>query len=450
MPKPESDITQIDKELDAILSSDDALKTALQSDDPIVKTAARLTNNRHPTLSATARQNILASVLDATPTTTTPPNVIKGNFVGWLGRVAAIFIITIMVGLAAQPASANSLPGDALYPVKLGFETLELAFADSPTARVQTHLNHANERLREVQQLDPESDLRDDTLHSAITSFNLVATIASDNAIFQSNSSLLEEAKSTLSNFEQALSNNQIPSDLFTDVQLSLTSIRALLPANSTDIIEVTPDVSSEANVIEQTPEVTTEVITAEVTEEPTLEVITAEITEEPPIIIPLDQVTYYVHEIGRVNVRSGAGTNFEIIGVANQNTPVTVLSQSSEGDWLEVRLPNGLEGWVFSQLLDNTPGRSNAGNANSNSSDNANENSNGNANGGTNGNANGNNNGNNNNNSSNANGGNNGNANGNNNSNANGNSESNANGNSNNNANGGGNGNANGNNNSN
>ena len=189
--------------------------------------------------------------------------------------------------------------------------------------------------------------------------------------------------------------------------------------------------------------------ITAEVTEEPTLEVITAEITEEPPTIIPLDQTTYYVHEIGRINVRSGAGTNFEIIGVANQNTPVTVLSQSSEGDWLEVRLPNGLEGWVFSQLLDNTPGRSNAGNANSNSSDNANENSNGNANGGTNGNANGNNNGNNNNNSSNANGGNNGNANGNN-SNANGNSESNANGNSNNNANGGGSGNANGNNNSN
>src|SRR5690606_20729520 len=96
-----------------------------------------------------------------------------------------------------------------------------------------------------------------------------------------------------------------------------------------------------------------TEILIVEASEEAT-------VTEEGSDLIPLEPTTMYIHPDGRINVRSGAGINFDIVGTANQNTPVTVLAQNGAGDWLQIRLPNGLQGWVLGDLLDSTPGRSN------------------------------------------------------------------------------------------
>lgn len=376
MTEPASDLIQLNQKLDAIVSSDDALQNALQSNDSILRAAARLTKNRHPVLSATARQSIWSNMLNAKPKIAAPKNIINANFVAWMGRIAAVFVIVVMASVVAQPVSADSLPGDALYPVKLGFENLQLAFANSPSTQVQVHLNHADERLREVRQLVPESALIEDTINSAINSLTRATTIASANAIFERDSHITEQAITVLTALEQTLQTNQVSDEFVAQAQNSLNPIAMTLPVDTMDNGEIAPEITPAS---------------IEVTAEATIEVIVVEVTQEPQEIIPPVQTTYYIHAESRVNVRSGAGTNFDIVGIATQNTPVTVISQNEAGDWIEVRLPNGVQGWIFNELLDNAPGQSSAsGTANTNNTNNS-HNANGNASGNANGNANGN-----------------------------------------------------------
>ncbi len=55
------------------------------------------------------------------------------------------------------------------------------------------------------------------------------------------------------------------------------------------------------------------------------------------------------------INVRQGPGTGYPVVGKADRGDsscePMTELSQS--GDWYQVRLPNGLTGWVADWLVD-------------------------------------------------------------------------------------------------
>ncbi len=406
MTQPVNDMIQFNRKLDAIVSSDEALQSALQSNDPILRAAARLTNNRHPAMSLLARQSISINILSTIKKKSgTPSNLISIKFMAWAGRLAAVFVIAIMASLVAQPVSADSLPGDALYPVKIGFENLQLIFATSPSARVQAHLNHADERLREIQQLTPESALIQDTLNSAINSLNRATTIASDNAVFEQDSRFTEQAITVLMTLEQSLETNQISDEYVVQVQSDLNPIILNLPIGTISNVEDEPEIMSAG--IENTPEVPQPVI------ESSVDVTGAE-TEQGDTT---EEETRYVYAEARVNVRGGAGINFDIVGVATHNMPVTVIGQNEAGDWIEVRLANGTLGWIFNELLADAPNETvGSGNSNvdeprdtNNSSGNANSNSNGNGN--SNGNANGNSNGNSN-----------GNANGNRNSNANGN----------------------------
>jgi uncharacterized protein YraI len=54
-------------------------------------------------------------------------------------------------------------------------------------------------------------------------------------------------------------------------------------------------------------------------------------------------------------NVRRGPGTSYAVITVGASGTELTVLGQNSEGDWLQVALPNGTTGWVSRALTDFT-----------------------------------------------------------------------------------------------
>ncbi|MBI1280544.1 MAG: SH3 domain-containing protein [Anaerolineaceae bacterium] len=47
------------------------------------------------------------------------------------------------------------------------------------------------------------------------------------------------------------------------------------------------------------------------------------------------------------VNVRSGAGKNFDVVGSLPANTPTTAFGRNSDGTWLQIQ-----EGWVFSDLV--------------------------------------------------------------------------------------------------
>ena len=66
--------------------------------------------------------------------------------------MAAITVILLLgtLGVGAVYASAGSLPGDSLYPVKLAGERVRLALAFSDSGEAKLHLRLASERLEEA------------------------------------------------------------------------------------------------------------------------------------------------------------------------------------------------------------------------------------------------------------------------------------------------------------
>jgi hypothetical protein len=56
------------------------------------------------------------------------------------------------------------------------------------------------------------------------------------------------------------------------------------------------------------------------------------------------------------VNVRSGPGTNFQPVGTLQPGTRVLVLGASEDGEWLNIVLEDGSNGWVSASLLSIEP----------------------------------------------------------------------------------------------
>ena len=66
----------------------------------------------------------------------------------------------------------------------------------------------------------------------------------------------------------------------------------------------------------------------------------------------PAQQPAAAIRSNQAVNVRSGPGTGFGPIAVAQPGTAVTIIGQDDAGGWYNVRLPNSVEGWVAAELL--------------------------------------------------------------------------------------------------
>ncbi len=93
--------------------------------------------------------------------------------------VAGAFAVALLVGgLTSAAASENSLPGDALYPIKLGVERAQLAITFDPVARARLHAQFAEVRLQEAQRLVAAGRVQDgirqvDQYDTAVAQFNL-------------------------------------------------------------------------------------------------------------------------------------------------------------------------------------------------------------------------------------------------------------------------------------
>ena len=59
-----------------------------------------------------------------------------------------------------------------------------------------------------------------------------------------------------------------------------------------------------------------------------------------------------YVSTAGMVNMRTEPGTHGGLIAEVPAGELMTVLGRNPAGDWLHVRLTNGLTGWMFAELL--------------------------------------------------------------------------------------------------
>src|SRR4030095_11740416 len=51
----------------------------------------------------------------------------------------------------------------------------------------------------------------------------------------------------------------------------------------------------------------------------------------------------------GTLNIRSGPGVIFSIIGKLQYNEQITLIGKASSGTWVQIRTVGGLEGWVNS-----------------------------------------------------------------------------------------------------
>jgi hypothetical protein len=72
----------------------------------------------------------------------------------WVAARAATFLVLLFVLVGgALSLSANSLPGDWLYPVKLVGEEARLSLTWSQSARAEYHLQQAQNRVEEIQRL---------------------------------------------------------------------------------------------------------------------------------------------------------------------------------------------------------------------------------------------------------------------------------------------------------
>ena len=85
-------------------------------------------------------------------------------------------------------------------------------------------------------------------------------------------------------------------------------------------------------------------------TSEPTTP--TTEPTDTPEPETPTPTPGPSVRTSGAVNVRSGPGTAYPIIASLLAGTSAPILSKNPGGAWWQVQLENGLEGWVFANIV--------------------------------------------------------------------------------------------------
>lgn len=139
------------------------------SDDPLVETARRLAQAPAVRLTPAAQARIEARLqahLAALPARSVPRSPFRWRLAPAL-RIAAVLAMVLLVGLfGVAQASADSLPGDRLYPVKRAIEDARLALVSAqsePALRVRL----AERRLDEFERLLAQRQVYPSVLHDA-------------------------------------------------------------------------------------------------------------------------------------------------------------------------------------------------------------------------------------------------------------------------------------------
>jgi hypothetical protein len=54
----------------------------------------------------------------------------------------------------------------------------------------------------------------------------------------------------------------------------------------------------------------------------------------------------------GAVNIRSGPGINYAVIGTLNANTPMPIIGRNGDSSWWQIKITNGAQGWVSNAVV--------------------------------------------------------------------------------------------------
>ncbi len=342
-------VAQQQLQIDALVESDEALFIAQGNDDPVVQAAVRLRSAVHPYLSTDRKTQLLEQVL--TKETHRQPIIMRPNFGQSLQRIAASIAILLFVSLIAiPPASADSLPGDILYPVKRSLERVSLQFAGSESDQARIHLAQANERLDEFKALARTNNqaVQGRLLNDAMTSLEAVMTLTdtsrdlADHIVLQND---LSASVMALSNLLQTVTLDDTAR--LQDLVQRQSTLRAFvaLPDNQTSETIIIETDTPEISIPQQTSIIETE------TPDPS----TASVESPSEVIEAVDGddiITLYVFANSLVRVRDAASLNSQIIAQVAPHEPVTQLSISDDGQWIFVELANGQIGWIAEFLL--------------------------------------------------------------------------------------------------
>ena len=69
------------------------------------------------------------------------------------------FLLVIFLGSGMTMAASASVPGEALWPIKRGFEKAELTLAVSPSKEAEVYIKHINKRLQELDKIVASSEV---------------------------------------------------------------------------------------------------------------------------------------------------------------------------------------------------------------------------------------------------------------------------------------------------
>jgi hypothetical protein len=96
----------------------------------------------------------------------------------YIVRAVALSALIVATGMGATVASADSLPDDLLYPVKIAAEGVRLALAGAPQDRAAVELSIAEHRLAEAEKLAIIGRVSDARVVSAVYSAHIAAAAA--------------------------------------------------------------------------------------------------------------------------------------------------------------------------------------------------------------------------------------------------------------------------------
>jgi hypothetical protein len=131
-------------------------KTVVEDDsDPLVEAARRLAQGPDVRLTDEAKRRIetrLRQQIAAQRSLARPRTSARSIWWQTLRYVAVVALVIALAVTGLTSASANSLPGDRLYPVKRTVEDVRLALA-SPNSQASLHVDFAGRRINEFEEL---------------------------------------------------------------------------------------------------------------------------------------------------------------------------------------------------------------------------------------------------------------------------------------------------------
>ena len=347
------EIDELASRLDALLPpGSERLPQHVADDDVLVKIAAQLASSEHPAPSLEAMARMQTRMLSAQHAMKKPQRNVTNNSNGRILTLArrslAAVASIVLVLFFASPLVAQSVPGDALYPAKLTLEKLELGVASVVGDPASVYLAHAKNRASEAYKLAQSQSFRPDLIESAAEAIASAASHIGDTATpAPEYAGKLAEIDTlidlTISRAQGAAEDTEIARANVAMDRVRLGGSYQVLGGTYNGAGAVVETPASNQDVPAATPEATPLIV--EGTDE------APSVIEIPTTASPAPIIATIIGD-GKVNLRHGPGLDQAVLVQLNPGALVQIIRVSDDEEWLQVRLPDGTEGWVAEFLV--------------------------------------------------------------------------------------------------